>query len=603
MRFTRWDQQFPSSETNKVLLLLSRWHLSQCEGKERDEIFEAICHEDYFTLCHYELSPAGNVSTYLHLRQVLAFFQKRSDLDLGIDKKRVAADRFVETEARNRETNAIFRLNSRGGFYFHPRVESILFIAQRKISSILGDAPTLADLKLRFGPGATTQVKKKDASVRRKLAQRFACSEDSLRFLPELLSEMPLWSQVPTSETESISVDVDIHPGRIDFVRKTAKTDRQIGVEPALTGMVQLALGDIIADRLRPWGVDIRDQTRNQRLARLGSIDGGLATLDLSDASNLMASGLVESLLPFDWWDLLRAFRTGNSTLDNQSMRLEMFSSMGNGFTFALETLIFFALAKACEESTGRGEVSVYGDDIIVPVSAYDLLVNVLTCVGFKVNSKKSFSTGPFRESCGKDYFSGIDVRPCYVKASLTGQTCFTLHNFYVRGMQPVPAQIVLDSIDESLRLWGPDGYGDGHLLGDHSSSLVPHKRELGWGGYTFETYTYKRRKAFYSLGADYVYPAYSIYIRDREATERDSFDEGVFTPASNPLRSTLSATALRAPRTFSARFDSRASGNIRPDRSDAVYARSQKGKPLCLVDTLPGVDGYKRIKIYITGL
>ena len=88
---------------------------------------------------------------------------------------------------------------------------------------------------------------------------------------------------------------------------------------------------------------------------------------------------------------------------------------MGNGFTFPLETLIFWALtASACEGDVDS--VSVYGDDIICPRERADDVIDTLTMCGFKINLEKSFVEGPFRESCGCDYYKGIDIRPFYKK-------------------------------------------------------------------------------------------------------------------------------------------------------------------------------------------
>lgn len=586
MRFTRWDQEASTAQSNEVLFLLSRWHLTQCGDEEQvGSVRRLVELEDVAGLCHFSLGYTGlSVSSARNLRQILAFFSKRRDLDLGIDTKAVAWKKAEEAESLCLETNQIFRKYFQGGFQFPLDVESVLFRAQRKISTILGDLPSLEALKMRFGPGATTQVKKKDASVRRKLAQKFACSEDALRFLPELLAEFPLWANVPEDDSKVVTLPVQIDTGRVDFVPKSAKTDRTISVEPMLNGLVQLGIGDYMADRLRREGVDISDQTLNQRMACEGSITGALATLDLSSASDTVASKLVESLLPEEWYEFLRAFRTEEQTTPHGTVRFEKFSSMGNGYTFPLETLIFYALAYACVEEVDRTKVNAYGDDIIVPTYAAPLLIKVLTSCGFLVNKDKSFFEGSFRESCGKDYLSGIDVRPCYIKGTVTGglsgSSCFVLHNFYVRNGQPEPAAILLEYIDESLRIYGPDGYGDGHLLGDYVRT--PLNRDSGWGGYTFETFTRKSRKAFYKLGADYVYPSYSIYTKG--GPEMGFLDDVA------PIRG------------FLRRF--RSHGHLRPERSDSVYVLREKNgkKSWFLQDTLPGYEGYKRIKIYVLG-
>jgi len=574
MRFTRWDQQISTESSNEVLFLLADWHLSEVLNPSTD--FEVVClallERDLWVLCHHDLSSGHTANDHYHLYQILAFFKKRRDLEIGIDKKAVSEATFMGSEKLCKETNDLFRSYSRGGFYFLPRVESVIYGAQRKISKILGDLPSISELRLRFGPGATTQLKKRDASARRKLSSRFSCNGNAVRFLEDLAAECPDWFGVKPDG--SATFQLDIEDERVEFVPKSAKTYRKIAKAPLLDTFVQLGIGDFMSDRLRLAGVDLRDQTLNQRLAREGSITGALATLDLSSASDTIACGLVESLLPFDWWDFLRSFRSSGTITDKGRIILQSFASMGNGFTFPLETLIFYSLAHSCVQSLGLdcSKIAVYGDDIIVPVEGVSLLIECLTACGFVVNKSKSFWNGTYRESCGKDYVSGIDVRPCFIKDTLSGHQWFVLHNYYVRTNQPEPAEIVLTMIDESLALWGPDGYGDGHLIGDYDP--CPFNRHLGWGGFTFETYTYKSRRAFYALGADYVYPSYSIYMKG-DGHSSDSL-----------FREKLRKRDVH--------------GVLRPERSDSEYI-GHSGRTV-LRDTLPGVDGYKRIKIYTLG-
>lgn len=593
MRLTRWDQELTTEQTNEVLLLLSDWHLAQCVHhageKQFEEVKVLVRDRDYLGLCLYELQPTGDIELYRHLRQVLAFFQKRSDLDVGIDTAGVAWTKFVAAEARCRETNEIFRSQLENGFFFRPHVESVIATATRKVAMILGPCPELSQLRFRFGPGASTQIKKKEASARRKLSQKFCVSKEAVSRASEVLAELPLWSQVSDDPNQVVTHSVLVEPGRVDFVRKNAKTDRTIVVEPMLNSMVQLGFGDYIAGRLRRSGVDLRDQTRNQRLALSGSLDGGLATLDLSSASDLISDGLVAALLPWDWYESLSAFRTGTVLTPDGPMELEKFSSMGNGFTFALESLIFFALAKSASELSGYGdyEVNVYGDDIVVPVQAVPLLIESLTACGFEINEKKSYWSGSFRESCGKDYFSGVDVRPSYVKDVLSGRSIFTLYNSYVRKGYPAPLDILLETIDVSLRLFGPDGYGDGHLLGDFEP--VPHNRDIGWSGFTFETYTDLPKRMLYTLGGDFVFPSYSVYMSEGSPIGSEPQEH-----CKRILRRLRRRRVIDAP-------DDALFGGFRADRRSAVYRRDRFGR-VRLEDTLAGVSGYKRIRIYALG-
>lgn len=164
--------------------------------------------------------------------------------------------------------------------------------------------------------------------------------------------------------------------------------------------------------------VNLSSQTLNQRLACLGSLTNDLATMDLEGASDTISRELVRELLPEDWFEWLDLARSHEGSLDGESIRYEKFSSMGNGATFDLESLIFFSLATAVCELRGYNSfwVNVFGDDIVVPSGIYDDLSKVFDQLGFIVNLEKSFHDSPFRESCGHDYLKGVQVRPVYLK-------------------------------------------------------------------------------------------------------------------------------------------------------------------------------------------
>jgi hypothetical protein len=310
---------------------------------------------------------------------------------------------------------------------------------------------------------------------------------------------------------------IPIHNGEIAFVPKSAKELRSIMVEPSLNTMCQAGIGDYMADRLRSCGVDIRDQSRNQRLARKGSITGELATVDLSSASDSIATELVYDLLGLDWASFLSHFRTGSAEMDGKLLKLEKFSSMGNGFTFPLETLIFYALAYGVcvEEGVATRDVSCYGDDIIIPIEAYPLLTSVFTSCGFVINREKSFAQGPFRESCGADYYQGIDIRPVYQKDRPHVFDLFRLHNHYFRGYAEDVCTYIRSFLCPSIQLFGPDGYGDGHLLG----KWVPRRKRAhalrGFGGYVFDTFTFRPKRSFRASRGDRVLPCYTIYLTE----------------------------------------------------------------------------------------
>lgn len=85
--------------------------------------------------------------------------------------------------------------------------------------------------------------------------------------------------------------------------------------------------------------------------------------------------------------------------LDGNHHLLSKISPMGNGFTFELMSLILASVCRVLD-----GDSSVFGDDIIIATDQAERLKELLTEVGLQVNNDKSFTSGPFRESCGGNY-------------------------------------------------------------------------------------------------------------------------------------------------------------------------------------------------------
>jgi hypothetical protein len=228
-------------------------------------------------------------------------------------------------------------------------------------------------------------------------------------------------------------VDGVIHrSSKLTTVPKSAKTDRVICIEPDLNIYVQLGTGALIREKLRRSGLDLGTQSNNQRAASTAHITG-LCTMDLSSASDLISYMAVKVLVPEDWQQLLLFSRVDSTTLPDGSIhQLEKWSSMGNGYTFELETLIFYCLLLAVQEVDGfAGTTLAYGDDLIFPSRHLDAVTKALNFLGFRVNAKKTFGKGSFFESCGSDWFNGKNVRPIFFRSeSHDYQTvCYTYAN------------------------------------------------------------------------------------------------------------------------------------------------------------------------------
>jgi hypothetical protein len=428
---------------------------------------------------------------------IQALFSKNGDLDLGFNPLKAAVEAAIAAELQCGRVNEYF-----GQTCPYGGVAMAISLARRKIKKVLGKVPTLDSLRFHFWPGASTTVKRADACFENKLDAPLVCSEEMLPVIDQVLREFPAWARqktaVPFSDivegVEVSSCEIVIDTANLIFVEKNAKTHRPICVEPCLNGFMQLGLGKYLKERLRVHAKqDLGDQTRNQILARVASITGSCATIDLSSASDTLAFSVVFDLLPEPWVDLLALFRTGHMNYGGREYELEKFSSMGNGYTFELESLIFWALSSACTELSGGDQsfVSVYGDDIIVPVCAVDLLMAALTWCGFNLNREKSFWTGNFRESCGADWLDGDAVRPVFKKTRLSPQWLAVFHNWaWYRGYSSTLCAIAKSFIPKDLQLFGPPGYGDGHLLGPWNTARLPrHERRRGWEGCRFDTF------------------------------------------------------------------------------------------------------------------
>ncbi len=375
-------------------------------------------------LASMEIRPGDYTCAHSFKRDYacVAFLSKWKGLNTGIDLDAVALQSFQRSEDRCRQTNARFRNLAT---LANPALHSILHAAQRKIAMVLGDL-RLSDVvdKCGFGPGATIELPRRHAQVDRKIGELpIAVSRTALPMFSAVLADDLHWSaailgRVPEGDF-CLCPDVFVLTDecKIDTVPKSAKTNRIIAVEPRGNGFLQKGIGGYIRRRLRRVGIDLDDQGRNQLLAKL-AWSRNLATLDLRAASDTVSKEVVYHLLPFDWASLMDKLRSRLARLPNgDKVVLEKFSSMGNGFTFELETLIFWAISSAVSERHVRnGVVAVYGDDIIVDSVVSEELVQALDLCGFEVNSSKSFTSGRFYESCGKHYFDGVDVTPAYQK-------------------------------------------------------------------------------------------------------------------------------------------------------------------------------------------
>nr|UJQ85331.1 MAG: hypothetical protein 3 [Leviviridae sp.] len=461
-----------------------------------------------------DLPPTQGVSGHSFAIDYLAaeVFSKYDDEKSSTSKDQVAWQRFQSAEDICHTTNKRFKdLVDSKVFFKSSSVRSILYTASRKITGLLGSfCWDEASMYFGHGPGGTTRLPRSRGHKVYKYSGRPETTIGNAALgSAAIMQKAPLWTE--GLEFRENSGYCDIVPGnRIITVPKNYKTNRVIAIEPCMNVYVQKGIGGVIRRRLRRVGVDLTDQSKNQRLARVGSLSGLLATVDLSMASDTLSIELVRHLLPPDWFSAMEQCRSLKGLLPTgDTIVYSKFSSMGNGFTFELESLIFWALSLTVVEHLKLTDhrIAIYGDDIIVPVAAVPLLKSTLEFCGFNYNLKKTHVDGRFRESCGKHYLNGCDVTPFFIRREVKSLSdLFLLHNnlrrWAIRTDQDLDTRLNVYEAMVLLRKiapcsWRrpriPDGMGDGAFIGSFDEctpTLSNELRNRGFEGFSVKLLT-----------------------------------------------------------------------------------------------------------------
>jgi hypothetical protein len=467
--------------------------------------------------------------------------------------RRKALQKFHKAEVRCRAVNELYRSRWSGLTIWPDRVERAYCIARRKIREILGGFDRTQYVKLcGFGPGA-------DGSTIRDRTSWYDKYRDFGDITPSA------WHVLETYFARDVRLSMAgsskfVDSNSLFFVPKRFDEHRIAAKEPRWNMFLQLGLGRMIESRLDRIGLVIKNQSVRNRESARTAIKRGLATLDLSSASDSLATNLIIDLLcpdyedsesehSFgDWLDLLLKVRTHYMRTPDGKIRLEKISSMGNGFTFPLETLVFYALAYGCVATGSKRfeDIQVFGDDIIVPQEDSNHLVELLESVGFSVNTQKSFFAGEFFESCGHDYFRGTNVRPVFIKRLDTVHDLIRLCNAIYRYAKQVvdfgyaDARFrelhlkLISMVPVAFRNFVPDSFGD---LGLHATAdeanldwdttlyayrtrlfkLVPQRVK----GSSYLGHLYSKLSGVHSVGDWVIRRSSPVYVWDKKARQK----------------------------------------------------------------------------------
>ena len=358
------------------------------------------------------------------IRQLTLMFGK-VEQQCSEARNKAAIEKYVETDRQIEED--CDRITSRPDFFNRD-----ILPLKKVFLTVFGDVLTRLDeliynheLRPAHGPGATA-----DRLVGNQKFRQSEWTERMEDLFPYGEYALPNWRHAYALEDVNWRSPSDERPVKVVFVPKTASTPRVIAIEPTCMQYMQQAVSRELvslleADPRANCFVGFREQWPNQAMAQIGSEDGSLATLDLSEASDRVPNWLVEELLE-NWPHVNEAFQVVRSQRADVPtvgvIPLQKYASMGSALTFPVEAMVFSTIVlaglvgrnssapnwKSIKEF--RKKVRVYGDDIIVPTDYAVTAMRSLEFFGFKVNSAKSFWTGGFRESCGKEYWRGQDV-------------------------------------------------------------------------------------------------------------------------------------------------------------------------------------------------
>lgn len=495
-------QRVSSSITDDAILN----YLSSLDTPRSLAVWLLYSLDEHDQLSSLEISPLDYVDSSLFRLDYLAtnFLAKSDFLHLLVSKKEAAMKKFLMFEELCGKTNSRFRF---------PLLDSLtnessswlLNATKRKIESILGEfsADEFVD-RCNWGPGVSTLLKGEEVSAYNKFQSETGITRDLHAFIkPWFSMAYPLCHLHLTSQGR-VNDGFTYEVGNVVVtVPKNSKTDRVIAIEPGWNLWFQKGLGAMIRRRLGRFGVDLNNQGVNQHYCCKAAVSGHLATVDFSSASDSISTEVVRELLPPRWFSVLDVARSKFGRNGTDAFKWKKFSSMGNGFTFELESLIFFSAAHAvCDLlQVSCFDISVYGDDVIIPVEAFPLYSEFCAFLGFLVNRGKSFSSGYFRESCGSHYFEELDCKPVYLKGKLTNpQSVYKLANAVRLVAHRFGNKQTCDRrflrcwrflykvVPKPLRFGIPLGYGDGGFVMNFDEATPPlakRPHELTWEGYS----------------------------------------------------------------------------------------------------------------------
>lgn len=410
------------------------------------QIGQELTHDE---TCHTEYGSAASMLVASQFVALIGKYQFSRVETPSFDPDAKALEDFFKCERRNKRLNDIFMAHLRRGTERHWCIPLVRDVFCR----VLGKTPFYERIfdRCDFSGGASVLTKGQRTALPFKIGAAGRISGSKRAFAHFKLA---LWRNAHYRELFLEARNGFVCYDRSEFDRmldllfeeadynilsvvpKKAKSGRTIAKEPEVQNFLQKGVDlEMRALLARFLNVDLTNQEVNGIMALEGSVceSDPYVTLDVKGASNSQLTGLIQSVTPPRWFRLLddlrsHSFRVQGST---ENIPYSLFTSMGNGFCFPLESLLFAAIVIAASKHCGAPcDFRVYGDDIICRQSIALVVMECLNACGFQLNREKSHLFGPFRESCGANWYNGQDVTPGYYKDRVQTRTeVYALHN------------------------------------------------------------------------------------------------------------------------------------------------------------------------------
>lgn len=322
------------------------------------------------------------------LRQLLMLFYK-FEMPFSPEMEKKAYDKFAATDALVK-TSAW---------------PATFFTVRGHFRTLLPDDPW--DIRPHHSSGATADSVSN--SNKRVIRRRIPSLHDvyGFEYFFQNYDHAQAWSKTDrliTAEPKS----------KVTLVPKDSRGPRIICMEPHERMFIQKGLMSLLYTHIEEVSpakgyINFTNQEINRSLARSSSVDCKYATIDLKDASDMVSWNLIKKLVTPDWLVALTATRSTHASLPDSTLEFKKFAPMGSALCFPIEAMLFYSIGRSVSD-----EVYVYGDDMIVPRIDAENVIKALESYGLLVNHDKTLLTGLFRESCGGEYYCGVDIS--YIK-------------------------------------------------------------------------------------------------------------------------------------------------------------------------------------------